>query len=210
MFKFVENWRRNSRKALLDQIHHLEAQHEAVATENARLNIRLNAAGEAQSDLLQKISDLEASNAKLLQEKKDLQKEYAMLSSENNELEERFSDVSWQLTMAEEKIQQMKATNSDKSRNAFAAAKVVTFFTPLAQKSTEVLRAMPSNFEVSFLAEKWTVVTGYCSHCGSDITKEFCDERTALLYALLRTAFGQSPKNGLCAICHAEYKDGGF
>ena len=208
MFKFIENWRKNSRKDLLAKICRLEAQRDGLLDTVNGLNDQLSAAEKTQIDMLQKIAELEASNAKLQQEKKDLSRDCAVFSSENEMLEERFSDVSWQLTMAEEKIQQMKATNSDKSRNAFAAAKVVTFFTPLAQKSTEVLRAMPSNFEVSFLAEKWTVVTGYCSHCGGNVTKEFCDERTALLYALLRTAFGQSPKDGLCAACHADAREG--
>ena len=205
--KFIEKL---CAKAIQAERENYKAQMASVQERNAYLNDLLNAAEKTQTDMLQKIGELESSNAKLLQEKKDLQKERTILSEENNMLEERFSDVSWQLTMAEEKIQQMEARNSDKSRNAFAAAKAVTFFTPLAQKATEDLRAMHSNFEVSFVAEKWTVATGYCSHCGGNVTKEFCDERTALLYALLRTAFGQSPKDGLCETCHAEYKNGGF
>lgn len=197
-------------KALQAEREEYEAQLEAVQAKNDYLNDILNAAEKTQTDMLLKIGELEASNANLLQEKKDLQRECAILSGENSSLEERFSDMSWQLTMAEEKIQQMKAANSDKSRNAFAAAKAITMFTTLAEKTTEDLRNMPTNFEVSLIAEKCVVATGYCSHCGNDITKEFCDERTALLYALLRTAFGQSPKDGLCATCHAECGQEGF
>lgn len=197
-------------KALQAEREEYEAQLEAVQAKNDYLNDLLNAAEKTQTDMLLKIGELEASNANLLQEKKDLQRECAILSGENSSLEERFSDMSWQLTMAEEKIKQMKAANSDKSRNAFAAAKAITMFTTLAEKTTEDLRNMSTNFEVSLNAEKCVVATGYCSHCGSDITKEFCDERTALLYALLRTAFGQSPKDGLCATCHAERGQEGF
>lgn len=138
------------------------------------------------------------------------EKTQADLMKEINELEDRLADAKWKLSLAEDKVEQLKSASSAEHQNKFAGVKAVTFFTTLAQKTTEELRNMHSNYEVASHEEGWSVTEGYCSHCGCDLLKVFCDERTALLYALLRTAFGQTPKNGLCPGCHSECKNGGF
>jgi predicted RNase H-like nuclease (RuvC/YqgF family) len=204
-------------KAVQAEREKYEAELETVKNENRQLNERLCSAEKAQSAMQQKNAALEQTvtalrkgNSELNQTIADLRQKNSELNQDNNELEDKLGDTSWQLAMAEEKIEDLRQANTLDGKNKFAAAKAMTFFTALAQKPTEELRKMPCNYEVVFFAEKWSVVTGYCSHCGSNICKTFCDERTALLYALFGTAFGQSPKEGLCARCHAEYMNGGF
>ena len=178
MFKKI--YKKLFAKAMQAEREECEAQLEAARLQNKQLRDKLSVSEKAQDDLRQEVYTL------------------------GSEL----TDTRLKLVLAKDEIEQLKDACSAGQQNKIAEARAITFFTVLAQKSIEELRAMPCNFEVTCLFEKWSVVTGHCPHCGSSLAKEFCDERTALLYALLRTALGQSPKDGLCATCHVGHNQG--
>lgn len=182
----------------------------AVKEENIELNGLLVAGTKKQIALMNEINELK--NQLAVSESKT---HVAALTNENARLKEQYYageealrkmdaellDAKWQLALAHEKIEALKTSTSDESLDRFAASKAIAFFTVLAQKSTEDLRKSPSNFTVKAEEGKWLVVTGSCCNCGCDLTKEFCDERTALLYALLRTSYSQKPNEALCSVC---------
>lgn len=189
----------------------------AVKEENIELNSMLVAATKQQIALMNEINELKnqlavnenkthvaaitAENERLKEQYFAAEEAQTKLMQEINELEDKHADAQWRLTMANEKIEVMKASASDAGQERFAASKAIAFFTVLAQTPTDGLRNMHSNFTVKHEAGKWLVVTGTCCGCGCDLTKEFPYERTALLYALLRTSFEQKPNEALCSTC---------
>lgn len=52
---------------------------------------------------------------------------------------------------------------------------------------------------------KWGVVTSYCQYGGCDLLTWFDDERSARIYAILRTENGFPAGSGLCNDCRREY-----
>lgn len=52
---------------------------------------------------------------------------------------------------------------------------------------------------------KWAVVTAYCQYGGCDLCVWFDDERSARIYAILRTENGFPVGQGLCNSCRREY-----
>lgn len=53
--------------------------------------------------------------------------------------------------------------------------------------------------------DKWAVVTSYCQYGGCDIRTWFDDERSARIYAILRTENGFPAGSTLCGSCRQEY-----
>ncbi len=52
---------------------------------------------------------------------------------------------------------------------------------------------------------KWAVVTGRCQYGGCDLPTWFDDERSARIYAILRTECGFQEVMGICGSCQYEY-----
>ena len=167
--------------------------------------------------------------AKLTTENEAILKTNKCLTEENDSLKESVNNqkraldaerrdhnlvmdaVKEQLRNYESKIESLKRGTDD------VKLEIVSRIQSLGSMPIISLRGIPSDFDVYPASEihdedenanendsRWVVVTSYCSRCGCDFRAFFDDERSARIYAIIRTKAKIPAGKQICLVCQRE------
>lgn len=179
MLKFVENMKKNSRKALLSQIDKLKAR---CSLFEGSLDIAVRQKQDAEkrlADFTAKAkADAEAAH------KWDL---------ENG----RTQVLNMYMKMARMSLEQLREATSN--FDVYEVTPDEFVFDEDNEPRAAEQTAEPTT------TNKWAVVTAYCQLGGCDITTEFNNEYAARLYAVIMTELGEKPETTTCGPCYLEY-----
>lgn len=179
MLKFIENLKKNSRKALLGQVDQLKWQCEC-------LHDALSIAVRQKEDAEKRLADFAA------KAKADAEAAHKWdMESGRNQVLNAYGK------MARMSLEQLREATSNFDVYEVTPDEVVFDNDGEARPAEQSSEPAAPN--------KWAVVTAYCQLGGCDITTEFDNEYAARLYAVIMTALGEKPETTTCGPCYLEY-----